>query len=217
MIVSNLREEKRLWKKGFRVIAGVDEVGRGSLAGPVTGAACCITDFAKFACTREARRVVRLIKDSKALAPRQREAFLKALASLPFFEISVSSVGPKEIDRINIRKASLKAMKKAVEGVSRQPNVLLVDGTDKIPLAVTQYTYIKGDARIFLISAASIAAKVTRDRLMARLARKYPAYGFEIHKGYATKLHSRRIRRHRLSPIHRRSFCIFRAPNKLGA
>lgn len=210
MIVSNLKEEKRLRKRGFRVIAGVDEVGRGSLAGPVTGGACCITDFSKFTGSCEARRVVRLVKDSKALTAGRREALFKALAGLPFFEISVRRVGPKEIDRTNIRRAALKAMKKAVSGLSRRPDVLLVDGIDEIPGLIDQRTYIKGDERIFIISAASIAAKVTRDGFMARLARKYPAYGFELHKGYGTKLHRARLRRFGASSVHRRSFSPLR-------
>jgi len=207
MSILNFREEKRLKKMGFSTIAGIDEVGRGALAGPVVAASCAITNLERFLRHREAANIVVRIRDSKTLSPKQRLALYKEIFMLPFFEIAVRSVGPSQIDRINIKNATLKAMRNAAKALKIKPEILLIDGIDKIPgIAVPQRTYIKGDARIFLIAASSIVAKVSRDRLMERLDIRYPKWGFAIHKGYGTRLHKIRIKKFDISPIHRRSF-----------
>lgn len=203
MILANLSEEQKLRKTGFRVLAGVDEVGRGALAGPVVAAAVGCRRF----------RILRKnpppipIRDSKHLSPKQRELLYEWLARQPEFAVAIARVSSRTIDTINIRRAALTAMRRAVVRLPMRPDALLIDGIDRpFPGGWHQRTYIRGDERIFLIALASIAAKVTRDRLMTRLAHRYPGYGFEVHKGYGTHLHRKAIRRLGPLPIHRRSF-----------
>ncbi|MDQ7032192.1 MAG: ribonuclease HII [Desulfonauticus sp.] len=176
-------------------IAGVDEVGRGCLAGPVVAAAVILPD----------NFYIPFLTDSKKLSPLKRQEIaiqIKAQATAWAFGFS----WPKEIDRINILQASLKAMQRAVLNLKQCPDLIFVDGKHKIPLELPQKAVIKGDLLIPQISAASILAKVIRDKVMFSLDKKYPGYGFKQHKGYGTKLHLQKIKLFGPSPMHRLSF-----------
>src|SRR4051794_23690934 len=160
-----LRRERALLRRGYRVIAGMDEVGRGPLAGPVVAAAVVL----------DLKRVPSGLADSKVLTPEQREAlFERILASA---EVGIASISHGEIDAINIRQASLRAMSRALAALPCTPDIALVDGNDPPPLPCAVETVIRGDAQIATIAAASIVAKVVRDRMMKRLAGVFPAYG----------------------------------------
>lgn len=181
--------------KGYRILAGADEAGRGPLAGPVVAASVVF----------EAGIVVEGIDDSKKLSPSKREnLYEEILEKARAFGIGV--IGVSEIDRINILQASLKAMKIAVEDLGCLPDLVLVDGIFKVPSCVPQYTVKKGDSLSQSIAAASIVAKVTRDRIMNEYHRRYPQYAFDRHKGYGTAYHIDALRRHGCSPIHRKTF-----------
>ncbi len=176
-------------------MAGVDEVGRGCLAGPVVAAAVILKeDISSHGIT-----------DSKKLTPDQREKLADYIHSVAL-GVAVAEVGPEKIDKINILQASLEAMKQAVKALSIQPKALLVDGNQQIPINILQKTVVKGDSRSCSIAAASIVAKVYRDNLMKKYARIYPDYLFENHKGYGTKEHLARLKRFGPCPIHRRTF-----------
>ncbi len=181
-------------------IVGIDEVGRGPLAGPITLAyvACSIRNY---------KKNFKKIRDSKKLSLRKREEWFQHLKDHPNLEFGVASVGPATIDKKGISKAVKIAIKRLVSKLKFKPKMILLDGSLYAPPEFTQKTIIKGDEKNPIIAAASIMAKVTRDRKMVRLAKVYPKYGFEIHKGYGTKLHMKLVRRHGLSKIHRRSFC----------
>lgn len=177
-------------------VIGVDEVGRGCLAGPVVAAAVILAGPTKR----------RLFQDSKALSEERREELFLRIQSEHQWCVGFASV--EEIDRINIYHASLLAMRRAVMGLRVKIGHVLIDGKARIPKlsGLEQTPLIKGDSRAEPVSAASIVAKVTRDRFMKELAGKFPHYGFEIHKGYATKLHRDQLAKVGPSPFHRRSF-----------
>ncbi|MBI2451438.1 MAG: ribonuclease HII [Parcubacteria group bacterium] len=198
----NLFLEKKLSRRGFCRVAGVDEVGRGSLAGPVVASAIVFKNL------KISKKILREIKDSKQLSPKKREEFFALLKNSADCQWQVAKVSAKVIDRINIEKATYLAMCQAVKKIKNQPDILLIDGNrfSAGRLKIPYKTIIKGDEKIFSIAAASIIAKVTRDRLMIKMAKIYPEYGFEIHKGYGTKKHFRRVKKFGLSEIHRRSF-----------
>ena len=182
---------------GKTCIAGLDEAGRGCLAGPVVAGACVIPDHI---------RIVG-INDSKQLSPTQRENLFEIMLSHPEIHIGIGIVEPKEIDRINIYQASIKAMLKALKNLPVEPDHMLVDGLvlphPKIPCE----KLIKGDTLSQSIAGASIAAKVTRDRLMVKQYHlKYPQYGFDRHKGYGTEVHLEALDKHGPCPIHRYSY-----------
>jgi len=192
--------ECRLRQHGLLRIAGVDEAGRGPLAGPVT-AACVIlppaSDYSRW-------------KDSKKLTPRRRERLYEELCASAAL-IGIGSASVEEIDQLNIHRASLLAMCRAVEhcadsSAGLRPDYLLVDGLFKVPVNLPQLALVKGESKSASIAAASIAAKVLRDRLMAEYHAQYPHYNFLQHKGYPTKAHRAAIAEHGPSPIHRRSF-----------
>ncbi len=188
--------ELYLRKQGMCPIAGTDEVGRGCLAGPVVAAAVILPDSCP----------VSGITDSKLLSPDRRERLYEEILKLAL-GCGVGIVEVDEIDRINIFQASLKAMSLAVSRLRISPKILLIDGKFKIPIeAPPQIPVIKGDLHCLSISAASIIAKVTRDRLMKTLEEKFPAYRFSAHKGYPTALHRQEIRQAGPSEIHRKSF-----------
>ncbi|MBV8767277.1 MAG: ribonuclease HII [Hyphomicrobiales bacterium] len=190
--------ENSMLRQGHRLVAGVDEVGRGPLAGPVVAAAVIF----------DTRRVPKGIDDSKALTPEQRtELFDKILACA---EVGIAAVSAAEIDRINIRQASLLAMRRAISGLPRRPCVALVDGDDPPSLSCVTQAIVGGDARSLSIAAASIIAKVFRDALMRRLEASHPGYGFASHKGYSTKVHLDALTRLGPSPVHRMSFAPVR-------
>jgi ribonuclease HII len=187
--------EKALRRQGYRVLAGTDEVGRGCLAGPVVAAAVILPEDFK----------IRGLTDSKLLTPEEREAFYLKIekAALTW---GVGIVEVEEIDRINIFHASLKAMAIAVQKLSQTPDLLLVDGNQRVPIVQRQMAVVKGDLYCKSISAASILAKVIRDRMMCEMEKAYPAFRFSAHKGYGTVQHRREIREHGPLPIHRKSF-----------
>ncbi|NWF54244.1 MAG: ribonuclease HII [Syntrophaceae bacterium] len=181
--------------QGFRVIAGLDEAGRGPLAGPVVAAAVVLPPM----------RTLRGVADSKTLTAEQREkAFF--LIQKRALGVGIGAVEANEIDRLNILRASLKAMELALQSLSPAPDCLLIDGLHTLNLPLKQQAIPKGDGRCLSIAAASIVAKVTRDRLMADYHEKYPQYNFARHKGYGTREHLRAIREHGCCPIHRQSF-----------
>ena len=187
--------EKNLTAKGYTHIAGTDEAGRGPLAGPVVSAAVILpSDF-------DAQG----IDDSKKLTPRQRETLYSRIYA-EAQSVAIGIVEPDEIDRINILQAARRSMAIAVNGLIPQPGFVLVDGNFEIPSPLPQQPIIKGDSRSVSIAAASIIAKVHRDRLMQRYHRDYPQFGFDRHKGYPTKAHKAAIAAHGPCPIHRRSF-----------
>jgi ribonuclease HII len=178
------------------LVAGVDEAGRGPLAGPVVAAAVILDP---------ARRHIRGLRDSKLVPPERREALAARIRDLAIaYAIGVADVG--EIDALNILWATMLAMRRAVEALGVAPQEVLVDG-DRCPdLACPAFPIVKGDRDIAVISAASIIAKVARDAMLVELDRQYPQYGFAQHKGYATPEHLAALDRHGACPIHRRSF-----------
>lgn len=180
---------------GFHFIAGIDEAGRGPLAGPVVSAAVILPS----SCGLDG------VDDSKRLTPRKREALFNAIYGCAI-SVGVGVVGSKRIDAINILQASLQSMAMAVACLDPRPDCLLIDGIFKIDTDLPQTPIPKGDSRSVSIAAASIIAKVTRDNMMAQYHLRYPQYGFAKHKGYPTKAHKTAIREHGCTPIHRRSF-----------
>ena len=187
--------EREASSKGFFKIAGLDEAGRGPLAGPVVSAAVILPDL--FA--------VSGINDSKKLTPLKRDYFYDQICTHAL-AIATGIVDSAEIDRINILQATLMSMFKAVKNLEINPDFLLIDGTFTIPSELPQTTIIKGDSLSISIAAASIIAKVTRDRLMKKYDEKYPQFGFSRHKGYPTKVHKEAIKKFGPSPIHRCTF-----------
>lgn len=197
----DLEKEQQLNQCGYQLIAGVDEAGRGPLAGPVVAAAVIFP--VGFAIDS---RELEKIKDSKKLSSRQREK-LFTLIKEKAVTVSIATIGHARIDQINILQASLLAMRQAVNTLNVQPDYVMVDGKFKIPeLDIPQEAIIDGDAQVFAIAAASIIAKVSRDYLMNLLDEKYPDYKFRQHKGYGTKQHLEILKKFGPSPIHRRSF-----------
>ncbi|HNP79710.1 MAG TPA: ribonuclease HII [Candidatus Pacearchaeota archaeon] len=195
-----IQEEKRLWKKGYGTIVGIDEAGRGPLAGPVVAGAVLISkkEF-------DSIKKNRLIRDSKKLSFNQRRQAYDFLIKRVKWGIGI--VSEKQIDRINILNATKKAMVKAIKALKIKPDFVIIDGNIKLDIKYKQEGIIKGDQKVLSCSAASIIAKVTRDEIMIKLDKKYPKYNFKKHKGYGTKEHMTSIKKHGLCKIHRRSFC----------
>jgi ribonuclease HII len=188
-------EERKLIASGARLVAGVDEVGRGPLAGPVTAAAVVL----------DPNRIPAGLNDSKALSAKVRDRLFDEIHSVA--EVSVAHATVEEIDRLNILRASHLAMCRAVSGLPRPPDQALIDG-NMIPrdLGCDGVALIKGDARSVSIAAASIVAKVVRDRIMVDLAQQHPGYGWEKNAGYPTKAHREALLSLGVTPHHRRSF-----------
>ena len=191
-----LTHERRLWDSGRSYIAGVDEVGRGPLAGPVVAAAVILPqDFDVLG-----------IDDSKKLSPKKREELFEVIKEKAL-AWSVGWVGPERIDEINILEATKEAMTQAVQGLSLQPDHVLIDGNFTVrALALPQTAIVKGDANSTSIAAASILAKVTRDRYMEEMDAVYPGYAFASNKGYGTKAHYDGLKAQGPTPIHRKTF-----------
>ncbi|MDP3697818.1 MAG: ribonuclease HII [Candidatus Taylorbacteria bacterium] len=208
MILPHKTLERNLFKSGYRLIYAVDEVGMGCLAGPVVVCAVAMTNTFY----NKAHKKLRRLRDSKLLSAKQREWFANQL--LTMLDIgcltSVAYCHPKTIDKLNIYQASRLAMRNALKKIKPEFNlksIVLVDGNKKIPgLKSEQLAIVKGDRKIFAIACASIIAKVYRDKMMARYAKKYPGYGFEKHKGYGTKYHQAQLASLGPCSIHRRSF-----------
>ncbi len=193
--------ENEMFRAGFRIIAGIDEAGRGPLAGPVVAAAVMVKKGFEFSKTE-----LSAIRDSKKLSPKKREQLHDSiLASFP--SVAIAEISPKIIDEINILQAAMLAMKNAIEGLDAVPEAIFIDGNRLIPgLDILQRAVVRGDEKILSVAAASIIAKVRRDRIMLGLHDKYPAYGFDKHKGYGTRLHLELLDKHGPCPLHRRSF-----------
>jgi ribonuclease HII len=197
----DLKTEKEYFARGYKFIAGVDEAGRGPLAGPVVAAAVVIgADF------EIGDDDLTLVADSKKLSAKRREELFGIIKSR-VLAVEIGLADNQTIDKINILQASFLAMRRALRKLPVAPDYILTDGKFMIPkLDKPQSAIISGDAKVWAIAAASIIAKVSRDWLMSELDKKYPAYEFARHKGYGTKLHLEKIAEHGPCPIHRYSF-----------
>jgi len=196
-----LIEENKLWQQGWVLLAGIDEAGRGPLAGPVVAAACILP----------VRFNLPGVNDSKMLTESKREK-LFPLIQAQAIDYAIGSAEPAEIDALNILQATKLAMKRAVEGLTVRPNYLMIDALKLPNVRLPQLPLVRGDQLSATIAAASILAKVTRDRLMVELDALYPEYTFSKNKGYGTSEHMEVLRRLGPCPLHRKSF----APMKLG-
>jgi ribonuclease HII len=192
---ASLEIELSFWTRGIRTLAGIDEAGRGPLAGPVVAAAVVFPSGT----------FIKGVEDSKKLSEKKREE-LFPLIKEQALSIGVGIIGHDVIDRINILQATILAMHKAIDDLSVKPEFVIVDGNSFRHESLPYENIIDGDEQSFTIAAASIVAKVTRDRLMLEYDVQYPLYGFAQHKGYGTKQHLDAIRRYGICDIHRRSF-----------
>lgn len=248
MKLPNFNEEKKLWRRGYKFVAGLDEAGRGPLAGPVVAAAVCIKNpndqipmTSKIINPKSQKLFghwslefgILGINDSKQLSPKRREQLYDIITMHPNIKWGIGIVSEKIIDKINILEATKLAMVKAtknlesrihpvkyrkavilpkvklfnrVKNKESEINYLILDGNFKIKSDVPQKSIIRGDQKVISVSAASIIAKVTRDRIMLKYDKKYPEYGFKKHKGYPTKFHRQKIKELGFCKIHRRSF-----------
>lgn len=187
--------EHELQAQGYKLVCGVDEAGRGPLAGPVCAAAVILPDGLEELG----------INDSKKLSEKKRD-MLFDLIKEKAIAYSIATASNDEIDEINILQATFLAMRRAVEGLEISPDYVLIDG-NKVPgTGIPEESIVKGDAKSISIAAASILAKVTRDRMLLELDKEYPEYKFAQHKGYPTKLHYEMIKEHGILPVHRKSF-----------
>jgi ribonuclease HII len=198
--------ERELWTRGVARVAGVDEAGRGPLAGPVVAAAAVLPPKWATGLPRELEG----LNDSKQLTAAQREMFFNYLVACGEIQFAIAQVGAGQIDAINILRATHRAMNDALAKLQPAPQHALVDGRPVKTMLVPQTAIVKGDARSYSIAAASVLAKVARDRLMLEFDRQWPKYGFAEHKGYGTAQHLAAIAAHGPCPIHRRSFAPLR-------
>jgi len=238
----NLSEEKKLWEKGYKMVIGLDEAGRGPLAGPVVAAA--IATNPKFK-NQNVKLYIKIknLKDSKKLTPKQRNKFYKILTKHPQIKWGAGIVSEKVIDEINILEATKLAMQKSLKNLGKnlgkklnknsekigkadpqgkisgranftmgrqfrflRPDFLILDGNFKLNTDTPQKSIVKADEKVFSCAAASIIAKVTRDRIMQKYHKKYPHYDFGRHKGYPTKTHYKMLKKYGYCKIHRKSF-----------
>jgi len=205
--IDRFQFERELWQAGVEFVAGIDEAGRGPLAGPVVAAAVILP-----------RRwlgsglppALEGLNDSKQLSPVQRETFFTVLTCHPEVIHAVRGVESDEVDALNILRATHRAMNLALDQLRPAPQHVLVDGTRVKSLCFPQTPLVKGDARSYSIAAASVVAKVTRDRLMIEYDRRWPGYRFSEHKGYGTPAHLAALAEHGPCPIHRRTFAPLR-------
>ncbi len=204
---NRLSHERELWQKGLAYVAGVDEAGCGPLAGPVVAAAVV------FPCSWQEtglHHALRGLNDSKQLTEAQREHFYAVLQSHGEIRSAIVTIDVEMIDRVNIRQAAWRGMQQALDQLDPRPEHVLVDGLKIRWLPYPQTALPQGDAKSYSSAAASVLAKVTRDRIMAELDRAYPGYGFATHKGYGTPQHYAAIEALGPCPAHRRSFAPFR-------
>jgi len=202
-----LSNECELWAKGTTLVAGADEAGCGPLAGPVVAAAVV------FPCSwleGGLYKKLRGLNDSKQLTEEEREKFFFIITTHPEIRYAIATVDVEMIDRINIRQAAWRAMNMALDQLEPRPQHVLIDGLRIKWLAYPQTALVQGDCKSYSIAAASVLAKVTRDRIMRELDKIYPGYGFAEHKGYATPQHYAAIHERGPCAIHRRSFAPFR-------
>jgi ribonuclease HII len=191
-----LDHENQLRAAGHAIVAGIDEAGRGPLAGPVTVAAVILpSDFTHA-----------VLNDSKQLTEKKREAIYEEITADPRIRWHCCVVEADEIDRINILQATWEGMRRSALALDPRPHAVLIDGKPVKKYPLPQVARVKGDSLSFSIAAASVIAKVTRDRIMLRLAEEFPQYGFEVHKGYPTPKHLAALKEHGPCPQHRRSF-----------
>jgi len=204
----NLEKEKKLFAKGNFMVGGVDEAGRGSLAGPVVAA--CVSCSAKFKIDSKNHQL-KNINDSKKISKKVREPLYEFIMAEKGFNVGIGIVGNRLIDKINIGQATLLAMKKAIRNIKTKLDFLLIDGNQLLPqLKIKQKAIIRGDEKIFLIAAASIIAKVTRDRMMVGYHHRYERFNFNKHKGYGTSEHRQLINIYGPCSLHRKSFAPMR-------
>ena len=192
----SLKHERELREQGWLRVAGIDEAGRGPLAGPVVAAAVVLPEGFHHA----------ELDDSKKLTERSRERLFAEITSQGEIGWAVAVVESEEIDRLNILRATHEAMRRAFAALLFAPDHALIDGLPVLPFPIPQTALVGGDGLSFSIAAASVIAKVTRDRLMVEMEARYPAYGFAQHKGYGTALHLAKLRAHGPCAIHRKSF-----------
>lgn len=188
-------KENELIKKGYKLIAGVDEAGRGPLAGPVYAAAVILPEDVR----------IDGINDSKKLSEKKREELFEKITAQAV-SYCIYSVDEKIIDEVNILNATHQAMNGAVDGLDIKPDYVIIDGNSIKGMEIPHETIVKGDAKSISIAAASILAKVSRDRYITEISEKYPEYGFEKHKGYGTKAHYEAIEKYGICDIHRKTF-----------
>ncbi len=191
-----LEIEDSLYQKGYKIICGVDEAGRGPLCGPVVAAAVIL----------KPDDMIEGVNDSKKLSEKKREKLYEDIMS----NALAVGIGIKDVDiieKVNILNATKLAMKEAIDNLKIRPEYVLIDGNQMIDIDIKGETVISGDAKSESIAAASIIAKVTRDRMLIEWDKKYPEYGFAKHKGYGTKAHIEAIQKYGLTPLHRPSFC----------
>ena len=206
MMHKNFQEEARLRRKGYKHIAGIDEAGRGPLAGPVVACAIIVTN----------NKIKNLkLQDSKKLSSGKREEFYNLLTKSCYIKWGIGRASEKVIDRINILEATKLAMEKAIKNLKVRPDFLIIDGNFKLNLNISQKSIIKADEKVFSCMAAGIIAKVSRDRIMQKYAKKYPEYKFEKHKGYPTKLHLKILKKHAPLVIHRKTFRPVKACSRI--
>ena len=204
LVFPTLTTERSLWQRDLHVVAGVDEVGMGPLAGPVVAAAVVFPP----ADGEDAAIFPQGVRDSKTLTAKARARLDQEIRQVAL-AVSIGVVEVEDIDRLNIYHAGLKAMRLALEHLSLQPEHVLIDGRSLSDLPCPHTRYVKGDRDIYSIAAASIIAKVYRDDLMVAFDRLYPQYGFARHMGYGTVAHRDALRRFGPCPLHRRSFRLF--------
>lgn len=192
--------ETKKWNEGFCFIAGIDEVGRGPLAGPVVAAAVVFPKYSE---------LIPPVNDSKKLTEKQRAELQKQIMEVPGVQYAIAEISPEEIDKINILRASHLAMKKAAAQLDKV-DFALIDGLPVHGFPIENQAIVKGDSKSASIAAASIIAKVYRDTLMDKLAELYPEYGFESHKGYGTADHLAALKKYGPCPIHRKTFAPVR-------
>ncbi len=192
--------EREAKGKGYQKICGVDEAGRGPLAGPVIACACILPDH-----LYSDPLILRHLDDSKKINPETRDELFHLLTGHPGVIYGIGQTDHEEIDAINIYQATILAMRRSVNNLSIKPDFLLIDGL-KVPLEFPNQNIVKGDSLSLSIAAASIIAKVTRDRMMATCHERWPQYGFDRHKGYGTKQHLEALAEYGPCPIHRRSY-----------
>lgn len=203
----NLGEEEGLWAAGYKMVAGVDEAGRGPLAGPVVAAAVLVGKKSKE--NKKLKVLQEKVRDSKKLSSLQREEIFRAISDCPGIKWAAASVSEKIIDKINIKNAAELAMEKTVKKLGRPPDFLIIDGNalkNKWLKKIKHKLVVGGDGKVFSCAAASIMAKVTRDRMMKKYHKKYPHFGFDKNKGYPTKFHYEALKEKGPCKIHRKSF-----------
>jgi ribonuclease HII len=199
----NLTFEKKLWKKGFTLVAGIDEAGRGAWAGPVAAGVVILPADPKII------KKLSGVRDSKQMTARQRSLWAERIKELAV-AWSVGLASNMEIDQLGILPATRLAMKRAIQILSIQPQQLLIDAVKLPDVEIPQTNLIKGDVRVLSIAAASVLAKTTRDAIMCELDKLFPEYGFAHHKGYGTAYHREQLQRHGASSVHRFSYAPIR-------